>query len=125
MVDGGDEKLGKEIAAVGRPADGIGEIAEQLVVARVFLAFQETMAMAASILDPEVVVLEVVLLGFELVIDGKGDSVVGTEGKRGDFVVDGTERVVEVLGAGGRGGKRINTEGTEEEAQRAQRKRSY
>src|SRR5205085_6312029 len=118
VVDGGGEKLDEEIAAVRRPANRVREIAEELVAARVFLTLEKAVAMAASILDPDVVVLEVVALGFQFVIDGKGDGVVGTEGEGGDFVVDGAERILEVLGASGRGEERekknINAENPEE-----------
>jgi hypothetical protein len=89
------------------------------------LAFENAVALAVGFLEPDVVVFEIVELGFELVIDGKGDGVVGTEGESGDFLIDGTERIVEILGAGGRKKeKRINTEGTESAEDAEKRERS-
>jgi hypothetical protein len=64
------------------------------------LAFENTASLAVWLVNPDVVVLEVVKLRFELVIGGKSDGVVGTEGERGDFVVDGMKRIVEGLGPG-------------------------
>lgn len=114
VLHGGDHELDEEIAAVRRPANGVREVTEELIVARVFLAFEETASLAVWLLDPDIVVLEVVKLGFELAISGKSDGVVGTEGEGGDLVVDGTKRIVEVLGLGGRKKeKRIHREDTE------------
>lgn len=99
LLNGGGEKLDEEIVAVGRPTDGIGQVTDELVAARVFLAFEKAAALAACVLNPDVVVLEVVLFGFEVVVNGKSDAAVGAEGKGGDFLVDGGKRFVEVLGA--------------------------
>ena len=62
--------------AVGRPANGVGQVAEKLIAARIFLAFKDAAALATSVLDPDVVVLEVVLFGFEVVVNGKSDTAV-------------------------------------------------
>ena len=71
-------------------------------------------SLAVWLVNPDVVVLEVVKLGFELVIGGKSDGVVGTEGEGGDFVVDGMKRIVEGLGPGrGKKEKRIHTKDAE------------
>src|SRR6202040_2412345 len=67
-------------------------------------------------LNPNVVVLErVVEFCFHSAIDGIDDAAVGGVGEGGDFLVDGLERFVEVLGRRGRSKKekRINTERTE------------
>src|ERR1700687_2580663 len=104
IVDnGGGEELGENHAAVGRPAEGIDEIAERVIPARVFLAFEETAALAASVLDPDVVVLErVVEFCFDSAIDGIDDAAIGGVGEGGDFLVDGLERLFKVFGFGGR-----------------------
>src|SRR5207302_602507 len=107
VLHGGGHELDKEIAAVRRPANGVHEVAEQLIVARIFLAFEKMASLAVWLVNPDVVVLEVVKLGFELVIGGKSDGVVGTEGEGGDFVVDGMKRIVEGLGPGR--GKKVKT----------------
>ena len=113
VFDSGGEKLDEEIVAVGRPADGVGQVAEELVAAGVFLAFEDAAAFAARFLDPDVVVLEVVLFGFEVVVDGKGDAAVGSKREGGDFFVDGGGRLVEILGVGGGADRRANTEDAE------------
>src|SRR5260370_23764301 len=88
--------------AGGGQAEGIDEITEILIAARVFLSFEETAALAASVLDPDVVVLErVVDFCFHFAIDGIDDAAVGGVGEGGDLLVDGLEGLVEVLGAGG------------------------
>ncbi|OLC95315.1 MAG: hypothetical protein AUH86_12230 [Acidobacteria bacterium 13_1_40CM_4_58_4] len=87
--------------AVGRPAEPIDHIAERLIAAREFLAFEEAAALAAGVLEPDVIVLEVILLGFELAVNRVGNAAVGSEGEGGDFFVDGLEGLVEILGAGG------------------------
>ena len=89
--------------AVGRPAEPIDQIAEDLRAARIFLSFEETAAFAAEVLDPDVVVLErVVDFCFHPAIDGINDAAVRSVGEGSDVFVDGLERLVEVLGAGGR-----------------------
>jgi hypothetical protein len=116
-LHGGGHELDEEIAAAGRPAHGIDEVAEEPIVARIFLAFEKTSALAVRVLNPDVVVLEVVKLGFEAVIDGKSDGVVGTEREGGDFVVDGMKRIVEVLGLGGNADEKKEKDTKEEEAE--------
>ena len=66
------------------------------------MAFEKAAALAAGVLEPNVIVLELVELGLETAIDGVGDAAVGAEGEGGDFFVDGLERLVEILGAGRR-----------------------
>jgi hypothetical protein len=113
-LHGGGHELDEEITAVRRPANGVHEVAEELIVARVFLAFENTASLAVRLLNPDVVVLEVVKFGFELAIDGKSDGAVRTKGEGGDFVVDGMKRIVEGLGPGGRKiEKRVRTEDAE------------
>jgi hypothetical protein len=85
-----------------------------LIAARIFLAFEKAAALASSVLDPDVVVLEVVLFGFEVVVDGKGDAAVGRERESSDFFVDRGGGLVEVLRASGGAEGRINTEDTED-----------
>ena len=102
VLHGGDHELDEEIAAVWRPANGVCEVTEEPIVARIFLAFEEAASLAVWLLNPDVVVLEVVKLGFDLAIGGKSDGVVGTEGEGGDLVVDGMKGIVEVLRLGGR-----------------------
>src|SRR5215467_2925842 len=46
IFDGSGEKLDSEIAAVGRPADGVGQVTEKLRAARVFLAFEKAASLA-------------------------------------------------------------------------------
>ena len=95
--DGGGEKFGEEHAAVRRPAKRVDDVAERLVAAREFLAFENAAALAASVLNPDVVVFEVVEFGFEVAVDGEDDAAVGRVGKGGDFLVDGLDWFVEIL----------------------------
>src|SRR5207302_6084540 len=79
-------------------------------------SFEETAALAASVLDPDVVVLErIVNFCFHSAIDGIRDASIGGVSEGGDVFVDGLERLVEVLGGASRRKKekRINTERTE------------
>jgi len=101
--DGGGEKLREDEMTVGGPAEGVDEVAEGLRAASVFLAFEESAALAVGFLEPDIVVLEVVGSCFEFAIDGIDDAAVGGVGEGGDFVVDGLERFVKILGAGGKG----------------------
>ena len=96
---GGGKKLGENEMAVGRPAEGIDDVAEGLVAAAEFLAFEKAAALAAGVLEPDVVVFEVVELGFEFAVDGVDDAAVGSVGEGGDFFVDGLEGLVEILGS--------------------------
>jgi hypothetical protein len=64
------------------------------------LAFEKAAALAAGVLEPDVIVLELIEFGFETAIDGVGYAAVGAEGKSCDIFVDGLERLVEVLRAG-------------------------
>src|SRR5215472_12582579 len=124
VLHGGNKELDEKVVSVGRPAKRIHQVAEKSIAARVFLAFEKTAALAAiRFLNPDIVVLEVVEFGFDVVVGGEGEAPVGSEGEAGDFFVDGLERLVEVLGAGGtREEKRCNTEDTEEDAQSPQRR---
>src|SRR2546429_6509340 len=89
--------------AVGRPAEPVDDIAEDLRASRIFLSFKDAAALSASVLDPDVVVLErVVDFCFHPAIDGINDAAVRSVGEGSDVFVDGLERLVEVLGAGGR-----------------------
>ncbi len=100
--DGSGEKFGENHAAVGRPAEGIDDVTERTITTSELLAFEETTALAARILKPNIVVLEVVFFGLEMAIDGIGDAAVGGVGEGGDFLVDGLEWLVEILSFGGR-----------------------
>src|SRR5229473_3416919 len=113
--DRGGEELGEDQAAVRGPAKRVDHVAEGLVAAGELLAFEQAAALAASFLEPDVVVFEVVKLGFEVAINGIDDAAVGSEGESGDFFVDVLERLVEVLSEAGsrKKEKRINTEDTE------------
>ncbi len=57
--------------------------------------------LAAGVLQPDVVVFEVVELGFETAVDGIDDAAVGSVGEGGDVFVDGLEGLVEILRVGG------------------------
>src|SRR5207245_1238495 len=113
--DRGGEELGEDQAAVGGPAKGVNHVAEGLVAAGELLAFEQAAALAASFLEPDVVVFKVVKLGFEVAMNGIDDAAIRGEGESGDFFVDVLERLVEVLGEAGsrKKEKRINTEDTE------------
>jgi len=101
IEDRGGEEHREEEMAVGRPAEPVDQIAENLRAARVFLSFKETTAFSAEVLDPDVVVLErVVDFCFHPAIDGVDNAAVGGVREGGDIFVDGLERFVEILGAG-------------------------
>src|SRR5260370_8908182 len=86
--DGGGEEFGEYHAAVGRPAEGIDDLTERPVAAAVFLAFEQAAALAVGVLEPNVIMLDVVFLGFEIAMDGEGDAAVGGIGERRDAVID-------------------------------------
>src|SRR5260370_18822829 len=97
------EKLREDEMPVGGPAERVDEIAERLIAARVFLPFEEAAAFAVGVLKPDVVVLKrVVDFCFHSAVDGIDDAAVGSVGEGGNFLVDGLERLVEILGFGGR-----------------------
>src|SRR5439155_12402537 len=119
IEDRGGEELREEEMPVGRPAEPVDEIAENLRAARVFLSFEETAALAASVLNPDVVVLErVVDFCFRPAIDGVSDAAVGGVSEGGDVFVDGLERLIEILAAGG-GQRAAPGEETEQRAELA------
>src|SRR5207302_7676589 len=119
IEDRGGEELREEEMAVGRPVEPVDQIAEDLRAAGVFLSFEETAALAAEVLDPDVVVLErVVDFCFHPAIDGINDAAVGGVREGGDVFVDGLERLVEVLSAGGGKGTAARDE-TEQRAELA------
>jgi hypothetical protein len=119
-----DKKLREDEMPIRGPAERVDQIAEGLRAARVFLAFEEAAALAVGFLEPNVVVLERVEdFCFDFAIGGVNDAAVRSVGEGGDVLVDGLERLVEVLGWSGRKKeKRTNTEDTEEEAQSSQRR---
>ena len=86
--------------AIGRPAKGIDDVAERLVAAAELLAFEQATALAVGFLKPDVVVFEVILLGFEVSMDGINDAAIGGISKGIDVVINVDERLVEILGAG-------------------------
>src|SRR5260370_715360 len=82
------------------------------------LAFGLAAAPGVGVLEPDVVVVECVEnLCFDFAIGGVDDACVWSIGKGSDVVVDGLERLVEVLGWRSRGEKGIKTKDAEEEAQ--------
>src|SRR5207302_1084409 len=98
IEDGGREKLREDEMAVGGPAKRVDEIAERLIPTRVFLPFEETAALAAGVLDPDVVVLErVVEFCFEFAVDGIDDAAVRSISEGSDFLVDRLEGLAEIL----------------------------
>src|SRR6266850_4097493 len=98
VVDhGAGEQLGEDDVAVSGEAERISDVAEGLVAAGKFLAFEEPAALAASVLQPDVVVFEVVELGFVVAMDGIDDAAIGSVGEGGDVFVDGLERLLETL----------------------------
>src|SRR5207248_162596 len=100
VQNGRGEELREEEMAVGGPAKGVDEIAESLSATRVFLPFQESAALAASVLDPDVIMFErVVNFCFHSAIDGIGDASVRRVSEGGDVLVDGLERFVENITA--------------------------
>src|SRR5882724_286054 len=102
VVDhGGGEQLGEDDAAVGGESERVADVAEGLVAAGEFLAFEKAAALARGVLQPDVVVFEVVELGFETAVDGIDDAAVGSVGESGDLFVDGLQGLVEILSFGG------------------------
>ncbi len=106
IVDhGSGEESGEDEVSVGRPAEGIDDVAERLITAVEFLALQKATALTTGVLEPDVVVREVVELGFEVTMNGIYDAVVGSKGKGSNVFVDGLEGLIEILDQGrGNGG---------------------
>jgi hypothetical protein len=104
--DGSGEKLREGEAAVGRPAVGADGVGEGRIAADKFFSREEAATLAVALLEPDVVALEIVDLGFEKAADGVDDATVRSVGEAGDVFVDGLERLVEIdiLRAGGRKG---------------------
>src|SRR2546430_150435 len=102
--DGSGEKTGEDEVSIRRPAEGINDVAEGLVAVVEFLAFEKTAALAVGVLEPGVIVLEVVELGFEVAMNGIDDAVVGSKREGSDVFVDGLEGLIEILGEGGGNG---------------------
>jgi hypothetical protein len=100
-IHGGGEKLDGDDVGVGRPGEGFDLVGEELVFVSEFLAFEEALALAAGVEEPDVVALEIVLFGFEHAADGEDDVAIGGVGEGGDFFVDVGYGFVEVLGGGG------------------------
>jgi len=144
--------LGKEVAAIGRPAEtvdgvgkrGVGEIEfgiefafffgdrffvavdeDGVFVDGEFRAFEDAAAFSARVLNPDVVVLEIVFFVVNIAADAKGDAAVGGDGERGEFFVDGEGGFVELLsGSDARKEKtRNNTEDTEAKSTEDKEKR--
>jgi hypothetical protein len=110
-IHGGGEELDRDDVGVGRPGEGFDLVGEELVFVGEFLAFEEALALAAGIEQPDVVALEIVFFGFEHAADGEDDVAVGGVGEGGDFFVDVGYGLVEVLGAGrGKEKERVNAE---------------
>src|SRR5580704_7975241 len=107
---GGEELDGNDVG-VGRPGEGFDLVGEEFVFVGKFLAFEEALALAAGIEEPDVVALEIVFFGFEHAADGEDNVAVGGVGEGGDVFVDVGYGLVEVLGAGRREkAERINAE---------------
>lgn len=102
VFDGGYEHLSKDQVVVRRPAEGIDDVAELLVAPKKFFTLQDATGFAAGLLNPDIVMLEFVLFGFDGLIDGVNDAAIGGVGKGGDIFVDGLQRFVDVLSTSGR-----------------------
>src|SRR5258708_16698001 len=89
--------MGEDQAAIGGPAKGVHHVAEGLVAEGELLAFEQAAALAASFLEPDIVVFEVVKLGFEFAMNGIDDTAIGCAGESGDFFVAVLERLVHLL----------------------------
>jgi len=97
--DGGGEELGEDEATVGRPMEGVADVGKRLIAAIKFVALEQAAALAIEFLNPDVVVLEIVLFGLEVAADGIDDATVRCKREGGDLVVDVLERLIEVLAA--------------------------
>ena len=86
--DSGGEKLGENHAAIGRPVERVHGVGKEFVAASEFVALKNFTALAAGVLDPDVVVLKVVLFGLDVATNRKDDAAVGREAEGGDFFVD-------------------------------------
>jgi len=101
-IDGDGEELDGDDAAIGGPGEGLDEIGEGFVAEGEFFSGEEAAALAVGFEEEDVVALVVVPLGFVQATDGEGDATIGGVGEGGDFLVHDDERLIEILGAGGR-----------------------
>src|SRR5262249_22474149 len=70
----------------------VDEVREGLRAACVLFALEDALALAAGVLKPDVIALEIVLFGFKKAARGEDDAAVRAVSESGDFVVDGLER---------------------------------
>jgi hypothetical protein len=77
---------------------------------------QDAAAFAVGVLNPDVVVLQIIFFGFDVAAHGIGDAAIGGEAERGNLLVDILQRLFEILGAG----LRNKTATEQEKKQRAQ-----
>src|SRR5579883_127076 len=98
VENGRGEELSKEIFSAWGPAKGVHDVGEGLSATEEFFALEDAATLAAGFLDPDIVVLEVVLLGLKAAIYGVNDAAIGGKGEGGDFVVDGLQRLIDFLG---------------------------
>jgi len=150
------EKLREEIAAIGRPTEavhrirkrGVGEIEfgielaffpgdrffvavdeDGVFIDGKFRAFEDAAALAVGVLNPDVVVLEIVFFVVNVAADAESDATVGRDGEGGEFFVDGEGGFVELLGGGTKNETGIytenaeNTEGTEKRRKKRKKTR--
>lgn len=89
---------GQKHAAIRGPAKTIHGVRKSASAASEFVALNEAAALAVRFLNPDVIVLNVVLLGVNVVANGIGDAGVGGKREGGDVFVDVVERLVEILG---------------------------
>jgi len=134
------EELREEIAAIGRPAEAvhrvrkrsIGEIEfriefaffpgdgffvavdeDGVFVDGEFRAFEDAAAFAVGVLNPNVVVLEIVFFVVDVPADTESDATVGGDGESRQLFVDGEGGFVELLGGGRKNKAGIYTENAE------------
>lgn len=86
--DGGGEKLREDQTAVGGPMEGIDGVGEKFFAAVELVALKEAASFAVGVLNPDIVVLQIVFFSFDVAADGVGDASVGSEAEGGDFFVD-------------------------------------
>src|SRR6267378_1989103 len=89
-------ELGKNHPAIGRPAKRIDDVAERRVAAREFLALQQPAPLASGFLQPDIVALQIVLLGVKMVPRGIDNAPVRRESKSRNVVINIEQRLFDV-----------------------------
>jgi len=82
------DELGENQPPIGRPAEGINDVTERRVAAREFFALQQAAPFSSVFLQPDVVALQIILLGVKLVANGIDDAAIGREGECGNIFID-------------------------------------